>query len=89
MQAGPPVVLPGRGLGLRRRSRRDHQPTVARAQLSGRGNADIMCRMDDAAPDVAVGDVITDLGQDVFQIDTRMAGYDLTWLTIMEFTSGY
>jgi glyoxylase-like metal-dependent hydrolase (beta-lactamase superfamily II) len=32
--------------------------------------------MDDAAPTVAAGDLITDLGHGVFQIDTRMAGYD-------------
>jgi glyoxylase-like metal-dependent hydrolase (beta-lactamase superfamily II) len=32
--------------------------------------------MQDAEPDYAMADVITDLGQDVFQIDTRMAGYD-------------
>ena len=32
--------------------------------------------MDDAAPAVAVANLITDLGQEVFQIDTRMAGYD-------------
>jgi glyoxylase-like metal-dependent hydrolase (beta-lactamase superfamily II) len=32
--------------------------------------------MQDAEPDYAIADVITDLGQDVFQIDTRMAGYD-------------
>jgi glyoxylase-like metal-dependent hydrolase (beta-lactamase superfamily II) len=31
--------------------------------------------MDDAAPTVTVADLITDLGHDVFQIDTRMAGY--------------
>ena len=33
-------------------------------------------RMDDAAPTIAVADLITDLGHDVFQIDTRMAGYE-------------
>ena len=33
--------------------------------------------MDDAAaPSYAVADLITDLGHEVFQIDTRMAGYD-------------
>jgi glyoxylase-like metal-dependent hydrolase (beta-lactamase superfamily II) len=32
--------------------------------------------MQDAEPEYAITDVITDLGQDVFQIDTRMAGYD-------------
>jgi glyoxylase-like metal-dependent hydrolase (beta-lactamase superfamily II) len=32
--------------------------------------------MQDAEPEYAMADVITDLGQDVFQIDTRMAGYD-------------
>jgi glyoxylase-like metal-dependent hydrolase (beta-lactamase superfamily II) len=32
--------------------------------------------MQDAEPEYAIADVITDLGQDVFQIDTRMAGYD-------------
>jgi glyoxylase-like metal-dependent hydrolase (beta-lactamase superfamily II) len=33
--------------------------------------------MDDAAPQTdAIDDVITDLGHEVFQIDTRMAGYD-------------
>ena len=33
-------------------------------------------RMNDAAPAIAVADLITDLGHDVFQIDTRMAGYE-------------
>jgi glyoxylase-like metal-dependent hydrolase (beta-lactamase superfamily II) len=33
-------------------------------------------RMDDAAPTIAVADLIADLGHDVFQIDTRMAGYE-------------
>ena len=33
-------------------------------------------RMGDAASSFASSDVITDLGHDVFQIDTRMAGYD-------------
>jgi glyoxylase-like metal-dependent hydrolase (beta-lactamase superfamily II) len=32
--------------------------------------------MKDAEPAVTPADVITDLGNDVFQIDTRMAGYD-------------
>ena len=32
--------------------------------------------MDDAAPTYAIADLITDLGHAVFQIDTRMAGYD-------------
>ncbi|HEY5018244.1 MAG TPA: MBL fold metallo-hydrolase, partial [Streptosporangiaceae bacterium] len=32
--------------------------------------------MEDAEPAFAVADVITDLGNEVFQIDTRMAGYD-------------
>ena len=32
--------------------------------------------MDDAAPSFAVADPIIDLGHEVFQIDTRMAGYD-------------
>jgi glyoxylase-like metal-dependent hydrolase (beta-lactamase superfamily II) len=32
--------------------------------------------MDDAAPIYAIADLITDLGHEVFQIDTRMAGYD-------------
>ena len=32
--------------------------------------------MDDAVQDFAVSDVITDLGHEVYQIDTRMAGYD-------------
>jgi glyoxylase-like metal-dependent hydrolase (beta-lactamase superfamily II) len=32
--------------------------------------------MDDAAGDFAVADLITDLGHEVYQIDTRMAGYD-------------
>ncbi len=32
--------------------------------------------MDDAAPNFAAADLITDLGHEVFQIDTRMAGYD-------------
>ncbi len=32
--------------------------------------------MDDAAPSYAVAELITDLGHQVFQIDTRMAGYD-------------
>jgi glyoxylase-like metal-dependent hydrolase (beta-lactamase superfamily II) len=32
--------------------------------------------MDDAVESFAVSDVITDLGHDVYQIDTRMAGYD-------------
>lgn len=32
--------------------------------------------MDDAAPSFAVADPVIDLGHDVFQIDTRMAGYD-------------
>ncbi|HUZ25734.1 MAG TPA: MBL fold metallo-hydrolase [Streptosporangiaceae bacterium] len=32
--------------------------------------------MDDAEPAFAVADIITDLGNEVFQIDTRMAGYD-------------
>ena len=32
--------------------------------------------MDDAAPSYAVTELITDLGHDVFQIDTRMAGYE-------------
>jgi glyoxylase-like metal-dependent hydrolase (beta-lactamase superfamily II) len=33
-------------------------------------------RMDDAQPGSGLADVITDLGSEVFQIDTRMAGYD-------------
>jgi glyoxylase-like metal-dependent hydrolase (beta-lactamase superfamily II) len=33
-------------------------------------------RVDDAEPSFAVADLITDLGHEVFQIDTRMAGYD-------------
>lgn len=32
--------------------------------------------MDDAAPSFAVAEPITDLGHEVYQIDTRMAGYD-------------
>jgi glyoxylase-like metal-dependent hydrolase (beta-lactamase superfamily II) len=32
--------------------------------------------MDDAEPGFAVSDVITDLGHQVFEIDTRMAGYE-------------
>jgi glyoxylase-like metal-dependent hydrolase (beta-lactamase superfamily II) len=32
--------------------------------------------MHDAAPTYAIADLITDLGHEVFQIDTRMAGYD-------------
>ena len=32
--------------------------------------------MEDAAPAFAVNDVITELGHDVYQIDTRMAGYE-------------
>jgi glyoxylase-like metal-dependent hydrolase (beta-lactamase superfamily II) len=32
--------------------------------------------MDDAAPSFAAADLITALGHEVFQIDTRMAGYD-------------
>jgi glyoxylase-like metal-dependent hydrolase (beta-lactamase superfamily II) len=32
--------------------------------------------MDDAAPSFAVADPVIDLGHEVFQIDTRMAGYD-------------
>lgn len=32
--------------------------------------------MTDALPSFAVDDIITDLGHEVFQIDTRMAGYD-------------
>jgi glyoxylase-like metal-dependent hydrolase (beta-lactamase superfamily II) len=32
--------------------------------------------MDDALPGSGLADVITDLGSEVFQIDTRMAGYD-------------
>jgi glyoxylase-like metal-dependent hydrolase (beta-lactamase superfamily II) len=32
--------------------------------------------MNDAAPSSAIDDPITDLGHEVFQIDTRMAGYD-------------
>src|SRR5215471_19873743 len=32
--------------------------------------------MDDAAPSSAIADPITDLGHEVYQIDTRMAGYD-------------
>jgi glyoxylase-like metal-dependent hydrolase (beta-lactamase superfamily II) len=32
--------------------------------------------MDDAAPSFAVADPLIDLGHEVFQIDTRMAGYD-------------
>jgi glyoxylase-like metal-dependent hydrolase (beta-lactamase superfamily II) len=32
--------------------------------------------MEDAESKFAIADVITDLGHDVFQIDTRMAGYD-------------
>jgi len=32
--------------------------------------------MDDAAPSYAVAELITDLGHEVFQIDTRMAGYE-------------
>ncbi len=32
--------------------------------------------MDDAAPTYAAAEVVTDLGHEVFQIDTRMAGYD-------------
>ena len=32
--------------------------------------------MEDAAPGYAVDDVITDLGHEVYQIDTRMAGYN-------------
>jgi glyoxylase-like metal-dependent hydrolase (beta-lactamase superfamily II) len=32
--------------------------------------------MKDAKPGFAIADVITDLGNEVFQIDTRMAGYD-------------
>jgi glyoxylase-like metal-dependent hydrolase (beta-lactamase superfamily II) len=32
--------------------------------------------MDDALPDSDLADIITDLGHEVFQIDTRMAGYD-------------
>ena len=32
--------------------------------------------MDDAAPSYAVTELITDLGHQVFQIDTRMAGYE-------------
>jgi glyoxylase-like metal-dependent hydrolase (beta-lactamase superfamily II) len=32
--------------------------------------------MDDVAPSYAVAELITDLGHEVFQIDTRMAGYD-------------
>ena len=32
--------------------------------------------MDDAVHSFAVSDVITDLGREVYQIDTRMAGYD-------------
>jgi glyoxylase-like metal-dependent hydrolase (beta-lactamase superfamily II) len=35
-----------------------------------------MFPMDGSEPAFAVADVITDLGHDVFQIDTRMAGYD-------------
>ena len=33
-------------------------------------------RMEDVEPTYAVTDLITDLGQEVYQIDTRMAGYD-------------
>src|ERR1700755_3306270 len=32
--------------------------------------------MDDAAPSFAVADPVVDLGHEVYQIDTRMAGYD-------------
>jgi glyoxylase-like metal-dependent hydrolase (beta-lactamase superfamily II) len=32
--------------------------------------------MNDAAPNFAVADLVTDLGHEVFQIDTRMAGYE-------------
>jgi glyoxylase-like metal-dependent hydrolase (beta-lactamase superfamily II) len=32
--------------------------------------------MDDVVPDRSVDELITDLGHDVYQIDTRMAGYD-------------
>jgi glyoxylase-like metal-dependent hydrolase (beta-lactamase superfamily II) len=32
--------------------------------------------MDDAVPSFTLSDVITDLGREVYQIDTRMAGYD-------------
>ena len=32
--------------------------------------------MDDAAPSFAVAEPVTDLGHEVYQIDTRMAGYD-------------
>ena len=32
--------------------------------------------MDDAAPSFAVADPVIDLGHEVFQVDTRMAGYD-------------
>src|ERR1700758_626453 len=32
--------------------------------------------MDDAVQSFAVSDAITDLGHEVYQIDTRMAGYD-------------
>jgi glyoxylase-like metal-dependent hydrolase (beta-lactamase superfamily II) len=35
-----------------------------------------MSRMDDTLPRSGLADVITDLGNEVFQIDTRMAGYD-------------
>jgi glyoxylase-like metal-dependent hydrolase (beta-lactamase superfamily II) len=35
-----------------------------------------MSGMDDALPESGLADVITDLGNEVFQIDTRMAGYD-------------
>jgi glyoxylase-like metal-dependent hydrolase (beta-lactamase superfamily II) len=35
-----------------------------------------MERMEDTAPEFSAADVITDLGHEVFQIDTRMAGYD-------------
>jgi glyoxylase-like metal-dependent hydrolase (beta-lactamase superfamily II) len=33
-------------------------------------------RMDAATPDYRISDVITDVGHEVYQIDTRMAGYD-------------
>ena len=38
--------------------------------------ADDAVRVDDAGPSTGGADVITDLGHGVFQIDTRMAGYD-------------
>jgi len=36
----------------------------------------MMFGMDDTLPESGLADIVTDLGSEVFQIDTRMAGYD-------------